>query len=84
MIVKDRSETVIIAMFEPVDLAVPQVRGILWTFLELFFGLSPCFSHSGFYAMCSVNFFAGRNNVLIILTFRLWQVQCFVYIIRAS
>ena len=33
VIVKDRAEIAIIAMFKPVDLAVPEVRIILWTFL---------------------------------------------------
>lgn len=60
VIVKDRAETAIIAMFEPVDLAVPEVRIILWTFLELFFGLIPCFSHSGLcYVQCK--FLCGQE-----------------------
>ena len=33
VIVKDRAETAIIAMFKPVDLAVPEVKIILWTLL---------------------------------------------------
>lgn len=56
MTVRDRAETEIIAMFEPLDSAVPEVRIIFWNFLVF----KPIYSlfvlDSLVSAICNINF----------------------------
>ena len=65
MTVRDRAETEIIAMFEPLDSAVLEVRIILWNFLVF----KPIYSlfvlASLVSAICNINFWgAGVRSYL--------------------